>query len=149
MILQRDFNELLALLNERGVEYAIVGGYALALHGVPRFTGDLDVLVQPSPENAQRVVDVLDAFGFGELAFSVDDFTDPDTVVQLGRPPVRIDILTGITGVSWEAVACNRISVKCDDLVVQCIGRDELIQNKKATGRARDLADLEALDSES
>ena len=106
MEVQPDFKELLALFNDHRVSYMIVGGYALAFHGAPRFTGDLDIFVQPDHENAQRIVAALAAFGFASLGLTAADFEQPDQVIQLGVAPVRVDIITSITGVSWtEAVA--------------------------------------------
>ena len=102
MEIQPDFRELFVLLNEQNVEYLIVGGYALAFHGTPRYTGDLDILVRPDPANAQRILKALALFGFGLLGLAVADFENPEQVIQLGEPPVRIDLITSITGVSWE-----------------------------------------------
>lgn len=105
---QPDFKELLALFNERGIEYVIVGAYALAYHGAPRFTGDIDIYVRPTPENARRIVDALASFGFGSLGLKAGDFQKPDQVAQLGVPPVRIDLITSITGVTWQEADADR-----------------------------------------
>lgn len=145
MEVQQDFRELFASLNANGVEYLIVGGYALAHHGAPRFTGDLDVLVNPTPENAARVLAALADFGFGDLDLTADDFTSPDRVVQLGVPPVRVDLITGLSGVSWDEAEAGAEASVYGDQDVRIIGRAEFIANKRASGRARDLADLEAL----
>ncbi|MBD3220522.1 hypothetical protein GF314_04700 [bacterium] len=145
MDLQPDFRELLALFGEREIEFLIVGGFALAHHGAPRFTGDLDLLVRPTPDNAARVLDALDAFGFGSLDLSIDDFTRDDSVVQLGLPPVRIDLLTSLSGVDWETAWRGRETVRYGDIAAQVIGRSELVANKRALGRTQDLADIEAL----
>jgi hypothetical protein len=102
MDLPKDFSELLESFNATGVEYLLVGGYALAHHGAPRYTGDLDLFVHATPENARRILEALEAFGFGSLGLTVEDFSAPDRVVQLGRPPVRVDILTSINGVTWD-----------------------------------------------
>jgi hypothetical protein len=102
MEVQKDFKEFLALLNAHEVDFMIVGGYALAFHGAPRYTGDIDVFVKPDRKNAQRIIKVLKEFGFSSLELSIDDFQNEDNVVQLGLPPVRIDIITSISGVSWE-----------------------------------------------
>lgn len=142
---QRDFKELLESFNARRVEYVIVGAYALAHHGVPRFTGDLDVLVRPTPDNARRILTALNAFGFESAGFTVDDFTTPERVVQLGVPPVRVDILTTISGVSWESADAGKVAADYGGTPVYFLGRAELVANKRACGRARDLADLEAL----
>jgi hypothetical protein len=148
MEVQPDFRELLALFNANQVEYMVIGGYALAFHGAPRFTGDLDVFVKPDPENARRIIESLDQFGFKSVELSVDDFQAPDRVVQLGVPPVRVDILTAITGVSWAEAVAGRVEGKYGDIPVYYIGREQFAANKRATGRRRDLADLEALGEE-
>jgi hypothetical protein len=142
---QRDFRELLASFNARSVEYVIVGGYALAFHGTPRFTGDLDLFVRPEPGNARRIVAALEDFGFGSLGLTTADFEQPDRVVQLGVPPVRVDLMTSISGVSWEAAYAGRLPGTYGDVDAAYLGRSELVANKRATGRARDRADLEAL----
>jgi len=148
MEVQQDFRELLELFNAHKVEYMIVGGYALAFHGAPRFTGDLDILVKPDSENALRVLDALKEFGFGELGLTADDFSTIEKVVQLGVPPVRIDLITSLTGVSWEKARLNRTKGAYGDISVYFVGLNEFISNKKATGRKKDLADLEALGEE-
>lgn len=140
-----DFSELLALFNAHGVEYLIVGGYALAFHGAPRFTGDLDVYVKPDPANSRRILSALEAFGFVSLSLTWDDFERPDHVIQLGVPPVRIDLITSITGVSWDEAWAGRGDGCYGDVPVHYIGRDQFIANKRATGRKKDAADLEAL----
>jgi hypothetical protein len=141
-----DFKDLLALLNEHKVEYIIVGAYALAFHGAPRFTGDIDIYVNPTKDNANRIVSALAAFGFGTLGLTSEDFQKPDQVVQLGVPPVRIDLITSITGVSWDQASAGKISGNYGDIPVSFLGRTQYIANKKATGRAKDLADIEALE---
>lgn len=140
-----DFRDLLALLNEHEVEYLIVGGYALAFHGVPRFTGDIDVFVRPEPKNAKRILDALSDFGFQFSNLNVDDFLSPDKVIQLGLPPVRIDLLTSISGVSWEEAQAHKEPGVFGDVPVSYIGRNEFVANKRASARMKDLADLEAL----
>ena len=145
MEIQRDFKELLALLNEHKVEYAIVGGYALAFHGAPRYTGDMDILVKPDRKNTRRILAALEEFGFGGLELSIEDFENPDMIVQLGVAPVRVDIITTLTGVSWEQVYSNRVKGKYGNVPVSYIGREQFIANKKAVGRKKDLADVEAL----
>ena len=145
---QQDFKELLGLLNEHKVEYVIVGGYALAFHGAPRYTGDLDILIKPDKENAERILAALDDFGFGDLDIITIDFQKPDIVVQLGVAPVRVDIITSLTGVDWDQTHSGRVRGKYGDVPVDYIGRKQFIANKRATGRKRDLADLEALGEE-
>jgi hypothetical protein len=145
MEVQQDFRDLLALFNAHRIEYIIVGAHALAYHGVPRYTGDMDILVRPHPENAKRIIEALDEFGFGSLGLVAQDFTAPDRVTQLGVAPVRIDIVTSITGVSWGEAAAGRVQGNYGDVVVYFLGRQEFILNKRALGRKKDQADLEAL----
>jgi len=148
MEIQSDFKELLELFNKHHVEYMLVGGYALAFHGAPRFTGDLDVFVHNSPKNAARVMDALSEYGFGSVGLAAEDFQKEGSVVQLGVPPVRVDLVTSLTGVLWEGAWSNRVAADYGDVPVFYIGREQFIANKKATGRKRDLADLEALGEE-
>lgn len=145
MEVHQDFKELLRLLNDHKVNYLIVGGYALAFHGAPRFTGDLDIFVQPTEGNAKRLLSALEEFGFGSLDLKASDFTTPDQTIQLGVPPARIDLLTSIEGVDWESASEGSVEAKFADIPVKYIGREEFIRNKRSVGRKRDLADLEAL----
>jgi predicted nucleotidyltransferase len=145
-MLNRDFKEFAEWLNARGVEYLVVGGYALAAHGHPRYTGDIDFWVRPSQENIARLLNALNDFGFGSLGLRASDF-DTDTVVQLGQPPRRIDLLTAIDGVEFEACFARREQVELAGVRLNIIGLDDLKTNKRATGRLRDLADLESLDA--
>lgn len=145
---QNDFKELLELFNGHKVEYMIVGAYALAYHGAPRFTGDIDIFVKPSLNNAQRILSALSDFGFGSLKLTVDDFQNPDSVVQLGVPPVRIDIITSITGVTWLEADKGKLEGVYGDIPVYFLGREQYIANKRALGRKKDLADLESLGEE-
>ncbi len=148
MEVQEDFRDLLALFNANKVDYLIVGAHALAYHGVPRYTGDLDILVRPDPANARGILKALGEFGFGAVGLTADDFTIPDKVLQLGVPPVRIDIVTSITGVSWEEAAAGRVRGNYGDVPVHFLGKKEFIKNKRAVGRKKDEADLEALGEE-
>ena len=145
---QKDFKELLELFNGHKVKYIIVGAYALAYHGAPRFTGDIDILVHPSHNNAQKILSVLSDFGFGSLNLTIEDFKNPNTVVQLGVPPVRIDIITSITGVDWEEAEKGKIEGLYGDVSVYFLGREQYITNKRAIGRKKDLADIESLGEE-
>lgn len=145
---QPDFKELLILFNANKVEYLIVGGYALAFHGQPRYTGDIDIFVRPDQANARRVMAALRAFGFESEGLTAEDFEKPDKVVQLGVPPVRVDLITSLSGVSWEEAFSGRAAGFYDDLPVFFIGLNEFILNKKTTGRKKDLADIEALGGE-
>ena len=148
MEVQQDFRELLALLNKHKVEYVIVGAYALARHGAPRYTGDLDILVKPESPNGANILQALKEFGFGSLDLSKDDFREKGRVIQLGFPPIRIDIMTSITGISWEEAFDGSIEGGFGDLKVRYLGLKELISNKRALGRKKDLADLEAIGEE-
>jgi hypothetical protein len=148
MEVQKDFKEFFALLNAHEVDFMIVGGYALAYHGAPRYTGDIDVFMKPDRENAQRIIKVLEEFGFGSLGLSINDFQNEDNVVQLGLPPVRIDIITSISGVSWEQADATKEPGLYGNVPVHYIGKDQYVANKKAIGRAKDIADIEALGEE-
>jgi hypothetical protein len=145
MEIQQDFRDLLALFNSHKVEYLIVGGYALGFHGAPRFTGDIDILIKPDSENAENILRALDEFGFGSLGLTAADFSTPQNVIQLGVSPVRIDILTSITGVPWEQAAGNKVGGAYGDIPVHYISINDFKDNKLAVGRAKDIADLEAL----
>lgn len=145
MRLNRDLREFLELLNSRRVEYVIVGAHCLAFHGRPRYTGDLDILIQPTAENAARLVKLLHGFGFADPGFAESDFTQPEQVIQLGRPPNRIDLLTTLTGVSTADAFSGKIPAEIDGIPVFVLSKEVLIQNKRAVGRPQDLADLDAL----
>jgi predicted nucleotidyltransferase len=145
MEVQKDFKEFLALLNEHKVEFIIVGGYALAYHGVPRFTGDIDVFIKSDYQNAERILNALEAFGFGSLDIAIEDFLHPNNIIQLGVPPVRIDLITSISGVTWEEANTSKENGLFGDITVSFIGKEQFIINKRASGRKKDLADLESL----
>ena len=143
--LQADLKEFIELLNSHRVEYIIVGGHAVAFHGHPRFTGDIDFFVRITPENAQRLLAVLSDFGFGSLGITERDLLEPKRIVQLGYPPNRIDLLTSISGVDFDSAWESRIESTMDDQPVIIIGWNDLLRNKKAAGRQKDLADVEKL----
>ena len=143
--LQTDLREFIVLLNSHNVEYILVGGHAVAFHGYPRFTGDIDFLIRTTPHNVQRVLDVLTAFGFGGLGISEHDLLEPGHVVQLGQSPNRIDILTSISGVDFDSAWQACVQTTIDDQPVPLIGWSELVLNKRAAGRQKDLADIEKL----
>lgn len=147
MQLPKDWHAFIESLNSNGVEYLVVGAVALAYHGIPRYTGDLDIFVRNSPENAQRLEAVLNGFGFSSLGLSAADFVDSYQVVQLGVAPSRIDLLTSLTGITFDGAWGSRVEVEFEDLRTNFIGREALIKNKKSTGRPQDLADVEALGS--
>ena len=142
-----EFEEFVKLLNSKKVEYVIVGAFALAFHGAPRFTGDLDVFIAKSEENAKRVLDAIEGFGLGSLDLNEKDFLEEDHVVQLGVTPIRIDLLTGLTGVEWEEVRANSVVGTYGSEIVRYIGKAEYIKNKKALGRHKDFADIESIHS--
>ena len=145
MRLSNDLREFLELLNSRGVDYVIVGAHSLAFHGRPRYTGDLDILVRATPENAAKLVGLLNQFGFADSGFKESDFTEPEQTIQLGRAPNRIDLLTSISGVTTDDAFATKISAMLDAIPVFILGKDALIRNKRAVGRPQDLADLDAL----
>jgi hypothetical protein len=145
MPLPEDWRAFIESLNSNGVEYLIVRAVALAYHGFPRYTGDLDVLVGNSPENTKRLESALAAFGFAALGLKAADFADSYSVIQLGVPPNRIDLLTSITGVPFDEAWADRVETLMDGTRVNFISRQALIRNKRLTGRIQDRADLEAL----
>jgi len=147
MKLSRDVREFISLLNSHGVEYLVVGGYAVAYHGHPRLTGGIDFWVRPSEDNARRLLAVLDASGFAGLGIGLGDLVTPGKVVQLGLPPNRIDLVTAIAGVDFDAAWSNLIAAQLDGLAVAVVGYADLLKNKRAVGRARDLADVEEIES--
>lgn len=146
-MLTPDFKEFARLLAAHRVEYLIVGGYALAIHGHPRYTGDLDFWVGHDPGNAGRVLEDLEAFGFGGMGITQADLSTPGRVIQLGYPPTRIDLLTSIDGVDFAAARAARIELMVDGLLLPFISLEDFCRNKLATGRLKDLADLESLDA--
>ena len=147
MRLSNDLREFLELLNSRGVEYVIVGAHSLAFHGRPRYTGDLDILIRATPKNAAKIVDLLNEFGFADSGFRESDFTEPNQVIQLGCAPNRIDLLSSISGVSTDEAFASKVSAELDGIPLFILGKDALIQNKRAVGRPQDLADLDILES--
>lgn len=147
-MLSQDFKELIKLLNDNQVRYLVVGGYAVAVHGYPRYTKDMDVWIELSLENALRLIQALEQFGFGSLGLQAADFLDPNQIVQLGYPPNRIDLIASLQGVEFESCYRSRIQLEIDDVIVNFIDLQNLKKNKKATGRLQDLADLENLGGE-
>lgn len=145
MKIQRDLREFIVLMNSHAVEYVIVGGHAVAYHGYPRFTGDLDFFVRASAENAARLISVLRSFGFPDVRDLESTLIEAGKVVQLGRPPNRIDLLTGISGISFDEALNSSVTTELDGLPVQMIGFDALVKNKSASGRPKDLVDLQQL----
>jgi acetolactate synthase regulatory subunit len=149
MPLPEDWRVFTELLNSNAVDYVVVGAIALAHHGFPRYTGDLDILIRNTPENARRLEGVLREFGFDALGLKATDFIDSHRVIQLGVPPNRIDLLTSITGVAFDEAWASREKADLGGVRVNIIDRQSLIKNKRATGRSQDLADLRSLGAES
>jgi len=141
-MLNQDFKEFIQLLNDNQVRYLVLGGYAVALHGYPRYTKDIDIWIEMSSLNAYNLIKALEGFGFGSLGLTIDDFLTPDQVIQLGYPPNRIDLITTPDGVEFQTCYLSRIEVKIDDIIVNFIDLENLKKNKKASGRLQDLADL-------
>lgn len=139
------FLTFIRLLNEEEVEYVVIGGYAVAKYGYPRYTGDLDIFVSGSSENAKKLVDVMFKFGFGPYDFEADDFTGNDRFVSVGDEPYKIELLTSTLGVSFDEVYRNKVTVDSRGIIINFISYQELILNKKAVGRPKDLLDLENL----
>lgn len=144
--MNKDFKEFITLLNSNNVHYLIVGGYAVAFHGHPRYTKDLDVWIWAEPGNAEKLIKVIKEFGFDSLDLLSNDFTTPDTIIQLGYPPNRIDIITGVSGLEFEHCYPKRVEFTIDDIVINFIDLENLKKNKRATGRFQDMADLENLE---
>lgn len=142
---QPDFLELLRLLNDEKVEYLIVGGYAVAAHGHPRFTRDLDIWVNPTMKNARKVISALDNFGFRSLGLKPSDFTEPDTAIQLGYPPARVIFVTEMDGLKFEKTYPNRVERIEGNEPIYYIDMESLISSKRLTGRIQDMEDAEFL----
>lgn len=145
-MLNQDFKEFIQSLNDNRVRYLVVGGYAVALHGHPRYTKDIDIWIELSPENASNVINALEQFGFTSMGLRETDFLTPGQVIQLGQPPNRIDLLCSVSGVDFAACHESRVTVEIDGVPVDFIGLEDLRRNKAASGRYQDLADLENLE---
>ena len=148
MILPKDFKEFVQLLIKNNAEYIIVGGYAVGIHGYPRYTGDLDIWISPTNNNAKKILKVVHEFGFSSYGLKVEDFTREGNIIQLGYPPLRIDLLTQIDGVEFKDCYDKSEKIKIDDITINIISYDDLIVNKKSSGRHKDLDDLENLEKE-
>jgi hypothetical protein len=145
MNIQPDFEELLRLLEKHDVDYMIVGGYAVAFHGYPRFTQDIDIFFSNDVENVNRVKNALQDFGFGPQTLSTEVFMDPKNVITFGVTPVRVDFISEIDGVAYAEAQSNRIRGKYGSVEVNFIGRLDLIKNKQSTKRTKDKGDAEEL----
>lgn len=142
---EKDFKEFIELLNSHKARYVIVGGYAFSYHAEPRFTKDLDFFIDRSKENSRRMVRVLEGFGFKELELEPGDFEKPGQMIQLGYAPLRIDIVTSISGVSFEQCWRNKVAGKFGGVPAFYISVKDLIRNKRAAGRPQDLVDADKL----
>ncbi|HEV8537304.1 MAG TPA: nucleotidyl transferase AbiEii/AbiGii toxin family protein [Bacteroidota bacterium] len=140
-----DFEEFFELLNRHKARFLIIGGYALAFHGRPRYTDDIDILIDSTPTNAGRALKAVEAFGFKNIGITKEDFLKPNFIIQLGYPPLRIDILTGIVGVTFDRAWKGRLAGKFGKQQVWYISRDDLISNKLASGRSQDITDVKSL----
>jgi hypothetical protein len=147
-MLNQDFKEFIQLLNDNQVKYLVIGGYAVAVHGHPRYTKDIDIWIEISEENAQKLVIALTQFGFESLGLTSDDFQTPYQIIQLGYPPNRIDLITNPDGIDSQTCYDSKIEVTLNDVPVKFINLDNLKKNKLASGRLQDLADLEKLQDE-
>ena len=145
MDFHQDFRDLCSLLNAKNIDYLIVGGYAVAFHGAPRFTGDLDILIEPSVDHVNRMLEALGEFGFPTKKVTAGYLLDQHKILQLGRVPVQVHVMTRISGLSWQAAWESKQRGTYGGVPVCFLGREALITNKRAAGRAKDLADLEAL----
>ena len=141
----KDFKEFIQLLNKNQVEYLVIGGYAVGFHGHPRYTGDIDIWINPSDKNVKKLLKVLIDFGFTPENFNPSDFKSKEKIVRIGFPPFRIDLMVSIDGVQFENCYPNRVEIKLDDVNVNFIGFDDLVKNKKACNRTKDQLDLENL----
>lgn len=145
-MLNQDFKEFIQSLNDNQARYLVVGGYAVALHGYPRYTKDIDIWIDMNPTNATRIVKALEQFGFGSLGLKEGDFLEVDTIIQLGYPPRRIDLLTTLSGVDFDVCYSEKVIVEIDGVAVNFIDLENLKKNKRATGRYQDMADIENLE---
>ena len=145
MALQKDLKEFIELLNALDVHYLVVGAFAVAYHGYPRYTGDIDLFIEGTAENAERILSAVNQFGFGESGLTAQDFTVKDQIVQLGVEPNRIDLMTFLSGIDFAEAWSSRQQGEIDGLPVQFISKEMLKRNKAASGRLQDLADLEYL----
>ena len=144
-MLNQDFKEFIQLLNNNQVNYLVIGGYAVAIHGHPRYTKDIDIWIEISEENSQKIIAALTEFGFGSLGLTAQDFQEPHQIIQLGYPPNRIDLITSPDGIDFQTCYDSKIEIMLDDIAVKFIDLDNLKKNKLASGRLQDLADLENL----
>ena len=146
MKIEKDYEEFLKLLNKHKVKYCIVGAYAVALYGYPRYTKDIDILIEPTQKNSKKILNALREFGFNSLKLKINDFTKKGNIIQLGYEPVRIDIITSISGYNFSQIWKNKKSTLYGKTKVYFIGKKELVRSKKITDREIDKIDLEKLE---
>jgi len=144
-VLNRDFKEFIRSLNDNHVRYLVVGGYAVAFHGHPRYTKDIDIWIEMTQANVEKVIKSLAQFGFGSLGLKEEDFLIPDQTIQLGYPPSRIDLINTLSGVDFETCYSSRVQIEIEGTQVNFIDLENLKKNKQASGRLQDLADIESL----
>jgi len=147
MKVEKDFREFIALLNRHDVHYLIIGGFAYSFYAEPRYTKDIDILIEQSKKNAKKILDALKDFGFTDIGLTEKDFLESGQVIQLGVAPVRIDILTSIKGMDFQKFWKNRVAGRYGDIDVFFISKQDLIKCKRASGRKQDLADIEKLEN--
>jgi len=146
MKVEKDYEEFLGLLNKYNVKYCIIGAFAVAFYAKPRYTKDLDIFIEPSKENAEKILSVLEEFGFGDLSVSIEDLTSEGNILQLGYEPVRIDLLNNLEGLDFQNVWKNKVTGDYGSEKVYFIGIEDLIKNKKTAGRSSDMMDIELLE---
>lgn len=144
--LNADYSDMLSALNEAGAEWLLIGGYAVIAHGYPRVTKDIDIWVRPTPGNAVRVLRALATFGAPDHGVTLEDLSRPTSVVQIGVPPCRIDLVTGAQGLTFEGAWARRVTEEIDGVTVNILSLEDLLVNKRAVGRPTDLADVDSLE---
>lgn len=147
MLVQPDYEDMLQSLNRANVKYCIIGSFALAFHATPRYTKDIDILVEPTLDNGKNIIKALEYFGFGELELSPEDFVEKESIIQLGFEPVRIDLITSVAGISFDSIWESRIQGIYGETPANFISREYLIECKLHAGRPQDLLDVETLKS--
>lgn len=146
MVLNKDFREFIELLNSHNIKYLVVGGYAVAVHGYPRYTNDIDIWFWNDKSNAEKLIEALKDFGFESLDLKMDDFQQPNKVIQLGYPPNRIDLLTSVSGLEFNDCYPKKVSFDIAGIKIDFIDLENLKKNKKSSGRHKDFNDLENLE---
>ena len=146
MRVEKDYEEFLSLLNKHNVKYCIIGAFAVAFYAKPRYTKDIDILVEPSDDNAKKILEAIGEFGFGKLAISIEDITEEGNILQLGYEPLRIDLLNKLEGFRFQDIWQNRVTGDYGSEKVYIIGLDDLIKNKKMSDRPSDKIDIELLE---